>query len=202
MEVKIDTTYSRAEIQTLCALLVSSGMVSPQEMALEEAFFQGLELDFLCINNLLLPFLKNFMGHSMDERDLTIRLHGHDAFYGQFTQQLLHRSPLGRHVPRCIIDPHSGELTIRASELSGGFAFRTYPEYLAGVSSLLNQLFLQEGVDAAYHSIGFDDAVYFLLLTESQHQGLLTNRVLRFRGVEYPEIEAWRATLTDEDRAF
>ncbi|MBO2007882.1 hypothetical protein [Hymenobacter negativus] len=202
MEVRIDTNYSPAEIQELCAMLVSSGVVTPQEMAREEAFFQGLELDFLSINNLLLPFWEKFVGHSMVERDLAIRLHGHDAFYRPFTQRLLDRSPLGRHAPRCTIAPHSGELTVRAGEHAGGFLFRTYPDYLAGVSRLLNSLFHQEGADAAYHPIGFDEAVYFLLLTESQYQYLLTHRVLLFRGVEYPEIEAWRATLTDEDRVF
>jgi hypothetical protein len=202
MDVKIETSYTPAEVRDLCAALVTSGLLSAQEVDKEATFFDKLELDFFSINNLLLPFLEKFVGHFMHERDLTVRLRGRDTFYQNFTLRLLRSSPLGQYAASCTIDSESGGLLVQAGQLSGGFTVTTYPAYLTEVSILLNQLLQQSGVDTAYHQIGFDEATYFLLLTKSQYQYLLHNRVLQFAGVEYPEIELWRTTLREEDLPF
>lgn len=207
MEVKIENPYTLEEVRTLYACLGACGLLSQQEEDQAEAYIKRFEPDFLTmeffnINNLLLPFLDRFVGFSKEERDLFRVMHDSDSFYRNLTLRLLQGSPLGRYDPRCAIEPKSGNLLMQVGHWQKSVPFRTHTEYLAGVTIAINDLLREDAADAAFHELGFDEHTVFVLLTHRQYQCLLEHRALHFARVEYPEIEAWRKTVREEDLPF
>jgi hypothetical protein len=207
MLVKIESNYTLDEISELYACLVTSGVLSQHDVdqladdfsKYEAGYYQ---LDFLCINNLLLPFADRFVGYEKQERKLARYDNNTDRFYRNLTLRLLHGSPLRQHAPTCTINSTTGELTMRAGQHATSFNFSIHPEYLVQVTTHLNRLLQQHGADVAYHEIAFDEDTIFLLLTAWQFNYLVTNRVLDFRRIDYPEVEAWRKTIRREDLPF
>lgn len=207
MEVKIEHPYTLEEIRTLYACLVACGLLSRQDVDHAEAYIQRfkpdfLAMDFFSINNLLLPFLDRFVGFSKEERDLFRVMHDSDSFYRNLSLRLLQGSPLERYFPGCAIEPESGDLLLHAGHRQKRVPFRTHTEYLAGVTTAINELLRDDAADAAFHELGFDEHTAFVLLTHRQYQCLLEHRAVHFAQVEYPEIEAWRKTVRDENLPF
>jgi hypothetical protein len=202
MVVKIDAYYTAEEVRELCTCLVLSGLVSQQELEEAITFFDRIEINFLSINNLLLPFLKKFVSYSKEERDWFWLSNDSDTFYENLTRRLLQNSPLHALNPVCAVDRKGGELIMQAGSLIEQFNFETHTEYLVRVIDSTNHLLKQHGFDSAYYEVGFDEDTAFLLLSESKYQFLITNRVLDFARLDYPEIELWRKSLREEDLPF
>jgi hypothetical protein len=207
MLFKLESNYTLDEIRVLYACLVTSGVLSQRDVDQLADTFSKYEtgyyqLDFLSINNLLLPFADRFVGYEKQERDLARYDNNTDRFYQNLTLRLLQGSPLRQHAPTCTIDSTTGELTIQAGRHGASFNFSTHPDYLVQVTTHLNRLLQQHGADVAYHEIAFDEDTIFLLLTAGQFKYLVTNRVLDFCRIDYPEVEAWRKTIRKEDLPF
>jgi hypothetical protein len=202
MVVKIDTYYTAEEVRELCTCLVLSGLVSQQEMIEATPFFDGLEINFFSINDLLLPFLKKFVSYSKEERDSFWHSNDSSTFYENLTRRLLQGSPLHALNPICFRNRKSRELITQAGSLIEQFHFDTHPGYLVRVIDSINHLLKQHGFDSAYYEVEFDEDTAFLLLSEANYQFLIINRVLNFARLDYPEIELWRKSLRLEDLPF
>jgi hypothetical protein len=98
--------------------------------------------------------------------------------------------------------PEVAKAIVRTSSAEASFSYTDYSEYMTRVVVALNALLAKQGFDAACYEVGFDEGSGFLLLTTQQYDYLLTNRLVRFTEVLYPEIEAWRATVSEEDLPF
>jgi hypothetical protein len=222
MVVKIDTYYTVEEVNELRICLVLSGLVSQQEMEEAATFFDRIKVNFLSINDLILPFLKKFVHYSKEERDSFWHSHDSDTFYENLTRRLLLSSPLqavnpvcsintqsrvpfiqaGSLLEQCDFKTHSRAVLIQAGSLVEQVNFETHTEYLVRVVNSINHLLKRYGFATAYHEVGFDEDTAFLLLAEAQYQFLITNRVLNFARLEYPEVEVWRKSQRLEDLPF
>jgi hypothetical protein len=206
MDVKIDTNYSPVEIQGLLACLVTSGFLTPSDLTQQVNQLQDWAICFLDINSLLLPFRDKFVWYDKWQKDQLSYELGRAGFYASLTQRLLLACPLASLQPTCEVEveatPEVAKAIVRTSSAEASFSYADYSEYMTRVVVALNALLAGQGFDAAYYEVGFDEGSGFLLLMAQQYDYLLTNRVVRFTKVMYPEIEAWRATIREEDLPF
>lgn len=202
MHVKITSNYTSAEIIDILTRLAHNELLTTQELAEAAVLFSERPICFLDINDLLLPFIEKFVGYSKEEQDLTRLTRNPGALFQSITQRLLQGCPLRQLAPTFTFDNNQWKLTIQAGHLSNTFRFTTLPEYEQNVLRCINDLLKQHQFDAAYHEIGYEEHTIFPLLTQKQYDDLFTNRLLQFAHVEYPEVEAWRESLKNEDYLF
>lgn len=197
MHVKIDSNYSPAEVQALLAALVTSKFLTPADLGQGADRLHDVEISFFDINTLLLPFSDKFVWYNQWQKDTLSYELGRQVFYTSLTEQLLQACPLVSFQPTCQLEvdatPDQATAILRAGSGEASFCYTDYLDYVQGMVKALNTLLANQGFDAAYYEVGFDDGSGFLLLSAWQYDYLLTNRVVLFAGVLYPEIEAWRA---------
>jgi hypothetical protein len=206
MDVKIDSNYTPAEVQALLASLVSSGFLTPADLTQQADRFKNMTFCFLSINSLLLPFSDKFVW--VDEWQTKTLLYelGKAGYYTFLTEQLLQACPLASFQATCQVEveptPASAKAILRAGTAEASFYYADYGEYMTRMLAALNTLLATLGIDAGYYEIEYDENIAFLLLSALQYEYLLTKRIVRFMGVRYPEIEAWRAQVRKEDLPF
>lgn len=206
MHVKIDSNYSPVEIQALLASLVTSGFLTSADLIREANQLENWTICFLDINSILLPFRDKFVWYDKWQRKSLSYELGRAGFYASLTERLLLACPLADFQPTCELEveatPEAAKAIIRAGSVEASFTYTDYLEYMQRGVIALNTLLAEQGFDAAYYEVGFDEGSGYLLLTAQQYDYLLTNRIVRFTEVVYPEIEAWRATVREEDLPF
>jgi hypothetical protein len=206
MDVKIDSNYSPAEVQALLASLVTSGFLTPADLTQQVDRLENWAICFLDINSILLPFRGKFVWYDKWQRKMLSYELGRAGFYTSLTERLLLACPLASFQPTCELEvdaiPEAAKAIIRAGSAETSFSYTDYLDYMNRGVAAINTLLAEQGFDAAYYEVGFDEGSGFLLLTAQQYDYLLTNRIVRFTEVLYPEIEAWRATVREEDLPF
>jgi hypothetical protein len=202
MHVKITSNYTREEVLEILAQWVRNGLLTTQELAEAEERSFKQDIRFFDLNDLLQPFTDKFVGFSKEEQSLAYLTGGVAVFYRSLTLRLFQGCPLHQHTPTCIIASTHGELLLQVGHLSNKVSLSSFSAFKEQVLSCLNEFLRQYAVDAAYHEIVYEDRTVFLLLSGAQYDCLLTNRLLEFARVEYPEVEAWRRAIRLEDLPF
>ena len=208
MEIRIHNNYSVSELQVIVDALVSSGVINESEV-LPLYELQDLGIDFFDINDLLRPIHSRMVSYSNDSRKGWFDQSETDYFYHWFALQLLRGCPLSLYAPTCQNEittaKEQDRFILKAGVLTISiyYHYLNHPEFISQLVGAVNQILDNQGFKVTYHQIrGLDETALFLLLTPQQYQYLLTNRLIHFADIDYPEIDAWRDTLLEEDFLF
>ena len=207
MQVRIGTIHSSEELQEIVNLLISNKVLNASEV-FSPADFRELAVDFLNINDLLYPAFDRLVRYSNDSRKGWHDQNETGWFYQWLALQLLRGCPLQAYKPTCEdVTDGSGEqnmLVLKAGSYSESIPYDelNHPEFTYSLLLAVNKLLWQHGSDLAYFELELADNAIFLLLTSQQYQLIIDYRLLRFDHILYPEIEAWRSTMREEDLLF
>lgn len=208
MEIRILDNYPLSELQAIVYSLVDTRIITASE-ALPLHELQGLSIDFFSINDLLRPIHSRMVSYSNDSRKGSFDQSETDYFYHWFASQLLRGCPLNRYTPTCqdevaaVSEQDRFILKAGASNTFIYYYHLNHPEFISQLVSAVNRLLEQNGFKVAYYEIrGLDETALFILLTPQQYHSSLTDRLIHFANIDYPEIDAWRSTLRKEDFLF
>lgn len=205
MNVKIEEPYSASELAEILTQLVTLGVLSQAELDQNRDFYAGLDVDFLALNNVLLPVLDRIPCLVLDDRQTAYAQGKLLAYYLDHMLALLHASPLSRYEPQATsVYDHLDSDCFQVHTLMADttFCFQDYLTFKTHSLLAVNELLAKYDINGEYYPISFDDRSAFVFLSSEVYQSILQNRLLMFSHVEYPEIEAWRASLRPEDLAF
>jgi hypothetical protein len=208
MEIRIRNNYSLLELQAITVALISSKIITVSE-ALPLHELQGLSIDFFDINDLLRPIHDRMVSYSNDARKGWFDQSETDYFYHWFALQLLRNCPLSSGAPTCqdevaaISEQDRFILKAGASSAFIYYHHLNHPEFISQLVGTVNHLLEQNGFEVAYYEIrGLDETALFLLLTPQQYHHALTDRLIHFANIDYPEVDTWRSALREEDFLF
>ena len=207
MKVRIDDNYTQAELAEITAGLIESSVITSSEMYADDEL-QKLEINFFNQVELLYPAYERLVKYTRSDRKGWFDQSETANFYVWFTLQLLRGCQLQEYAPSCAFESGALEeeetFVIQAGHITISILSHklNHPELISHIVGSVNRMLEQVGSKAAFYEIDIDEGSLFLLLSPQQYQKLLEERLMRFSGVEYPEIEAWRATIREEDLPF
>ncbi len=208
MDARVFRNYSLGELQEIVEALLKAGIITEQEV-IPTYKLRTLQINFFDINELLHLALPRLVTYSNDSRKGWFDQSETSFFYEWLALQLLRKCPLNRYQPACqdeLIAPSGQErLILQAGKYFIPVEYQNlnHPEFITQLVDAVNLLLSQHGSELAYYEIsGYDEISVFLLLNYLQYKNLLTNRLVHFADIDYPEIEAWRKTIHEEDLPF
>ncbi len=207
MKVRINDNYTQAELAEIIAGLVESGVITSAEVY-DDAELQRLEINFFNQVELLYPAYERFVKYTIDAFKGWFDQSETTDFYVWFTLQLLRGCQLRDYAPTCAFEAGSSVaeevFVLWAGSTNVSILHQRFnrPEFIRCIVEGVNTMLKQAGFEAAFYETEIDEGSMLLLLSPPQYQKLLEERLIRFSRVEYPEIEAWRATLREEDLPF
>ncbi len=208
MDARVFRNYSLGELQEIVDALLKTEVITESEV-IPLHKLRTFQIDFFDINELLRLAFPRLATYSIDSRKGWFDQSETNFFYEWFALQLLRKCPLNQYQPTCqyeLIAPSRQErLLLQAGKhcISVEYQHLNHPEFITELVNAVNLLLKQHEFGFIYYQIrGYDEDAIFLLLTPAQYQHLLTNRLVHFARIDYPEIEAWRETLRREDLPF
>lgn len=208
MHVRLNDDYSPAELAAITAALLDTGVITAAE-AYPTAELEQLKLRFYDLHTLLYPAWDRLVRYSNDDRKDWFYQSGIPDFYHWFARRVLQGCPpLQAYAPDCRwtagtpTAPAALALHVGHLEAHVSYGDLNHPQLIDAIIAAVNQLLKQAGFEVAFYPVEMDETLALLLLSPLQYQRVLRERLLRFSAVKYPEVEAWRAALRDEDLPF